>query len=282
MAVSQKAVGKALGKGLDALLSDASFDYGRELSKEQVKIIKISDIEPNPFQPRKNFDKDALNELAESIEKHGLIQPVVLISKDDDSYILVAGERRLRATQLLGLDEIKAVVLEIPQNKLRELAIIENIQRADLNPLELAISLNELINEHNLTQEELANTLKKSRSWVTNTLRLLNLDEQTKELISAGKISSGHAKMLVGLSKEDEKTLANSIAGQKLSVRETEKLVKKLKKPELNSSFEEKIYELKNHINKLGIKANSSKNKLTLDFENIEEIEKLIVKLSKI
>lgn len=272
----------ALGRGLDALLGDASFDYERELSKEQIKIIKISDIEPNPFQPRKNFDKDALNELAQSIEKHGLIQPVVLINKDDDSYMLVAGERRLRATQLLGLDEIKAVVLEIPQNKLRELAIIENIQRADLNPLELASSLNELINEHNLTQEELANTLKKSRSWVTNTLRLLNLDDQTKELISAGKISSGHAKMLVGLSKEDEKTLANSIAGQKLSVRETEKLVKKLKKPELNSNLEEKICELKNHINKLGIKANSSKNKLTIDFNNIEEIEKLIAKLSKI
>lgn len=272
----------AIGKGLGALLDDANFDYDRELNKERVASIKISQISPNPFQPRRHFDKDALNELSASIEQHGLIQPIVVIKKAKDEYTLVAGERRMRATKLLGQDEIKAIVLSIDEKNLRELALIENIQRENLNPLELANSLKELIDEHKITQEELANLVKKSRSWVTNTLRLLNLDNKTKELISSGKISSGHAKVLVGLDKKDEKMLVDSILGQKLSVRQTEELAQKIKKPEKNKEMESKISGLKDCFKNLGICVSSNKNKLTLSFENLKEIENLIVKLSKI
>ena len=154
----------AMGTGLEALLDDANFDYDRELNKEKVRSIKISQITPNPFQPRTNFDKEALNELSQSIKEHGLIQPIVVIKKSQNEYTLVAGERRLRATKILGNDEIKAIVINIDEKNLRQLALIENIQRENLNPLELANSLKELISEHKITQEELANLVKKRKS----------------------------------------------------------------------------------------------------------------------
>lgn len=271
----------AMGRGLEELLSDTNYDYDRELNKEKVASIKISQITPNPFQPRTFFDEEALQELSESIKEHGLIQPIVVIKKAENEYTLVAGERRLRATKILGDDEIKAIILNIDKKNLHQLALIENIQRENLNPLELANSLKELISEHKITQEELANLVKKSRSWVANTLRLLNLDEKTKELIKSGKISSGHAKVLVGLDKKDEKMLADSIVGQKLSVRETEELAQKIKKPQSKTELEKKIMGLKDCFKSLGICASSNKNKLTLSFENSKEIENLIVKLSK-
>lgn len=272
----------ALGKGLSALLEDAQFDYDRELNSDKIITIKLSHIKPNPFQPRKNFDESALKELSASIKEHGLIQPIVVLKRGDKDYLLIAGERRMRATKMLGSTEIKAVVLSTAEKNLRELALIENIQRENLNPIELAKSLKELISEHDITQEELAGLVKKSRTWVTNALRLLSLDEKTQKLIEDKKITSGHAKVLVGLSKADEKTIADSIVGQNLSVRDTEELVKKIKKPKTADELNSGVIKLKNRFKELGFSSTTSGNKITLSFNELKEIEKLLAKLSKV
>lgn len=272
----------ALGKGLSALLDDAQYDYDRELNSNKILDIKLSCIKANPFQPRKNFDESALKELSASIKEHGLMQPIVVLKRGDKDYLLIAGERRMRATKMLGANEIKAVVLSTSEKNLRELALIENIQRENLNPIELAKSLKELINEHHITQEELAASLKKSRTWVTNTLRLLSLDEKTQKLIEDKKISSGHAKVLVGLSKNDEKIIAESIVGQNLSVRDTEELVKKIKKPKSTNELNSGVLKLKTRFKELGFSSTTSGNKITLSFKELKEIDKLLAKLSKV
>lgn len=271
-----------LGKGLDALLGDAAFDYDREYSNDKVTLIPISAIAPNPCQPRKDFDENSLNELAGSLQTHGLIQPIIVVERDD-GYLLVAGERRLRAAKQLGWEEIKAVVAKIDKKNLRELALIENIQRADLNPIELANSYRELIKEHGITQEELANLVKKSRTQITNTMRLLNLDEHTKELISSGKISQGHAKIIAGLDKQDEKTIVASVLGQKLSVRETENLAKKLKdKSGISNELQTAVKRLKDRLCDLGFESKNSGKKLSINFENVSEVKILLDKLRKV
>ena len=271
-----------LGRGLDALLGDAAFDYDREYSNDKVTLIPICQIAPNPYQPRKVFEKGALDELAESLKDHGLIQPIIVIRRDD-GYLLVAGERRFRAAKQLGWDEIKAVIADIDEKNLRELALIENIQRQDLNPIELANSYQELIKEHNITQDELANIVKKSRTQITNTLRLLNLDERTKELISSGKISQGHAKILAGLDENDEKTLVDSVIGQKLSVRDTENLAKKLKdKSGVSNELQSAVKKLKERLCELGLEAKNSGKKLSINFENIDEVKNFLAKLRKV
>ena len=197
---------KSLGRGLGAILEDVELAYKAELSggnSEIVQEISLSDITPNPYQPRKNFDEAALEELSESIKRHGLIQPVIVIQKDD-GYMLLAGERRFRATKMLGESKIKAIVADIESKSLRELALIENIQREDLNPIELANSYKELIDEYKITQDGLASIIHKSRVQITNTMRLLNLSDQTKEYIKDGKLTQGHAKVVVGLEPKDE------------------------------------------------------------------------------
>ena len=166
---------KALGRGLDAILGDVELTYTKELQSGRNDIVielEIDKIKPNPYQPRKNFDEEALKELSESIERHGLIQPIIVMQKGDE-YLLIAGERRLRATKILGDKTIKAIVADFASQNLRELALIENIQRQDLNPIELANSYKELIDEYKITQEELSDIIKKSRTQITNTIRLL-------------------------------------------------------------------------------------------------------------
>ncbi|EAJ6190790.1 ParB/RepB/Spo0J family partition protein, partial [Campylobacter lari] len=221
----------ALGRGLSSILADIDEAYEKELGSNEGRIeeIDIDLISPNPYQPRKNFDIQALEELAGSIKEYGLIQPVVVFKKDEFNYILIAGERRFRACKLLEKEQIKAVVLNVDDIKLRELALIENIQRENLNPIELAHSYKELLEIHDITQEKLADLIHKSRPQIANTLRLLNLNEQTQNLIIEGKISQGHAKVLVGLEKEEEKMIVDTIIGQKLNVRDTEKLIKNFK-----------------------------------------------------
>jgi len=223
-----------LGRGLDAILGDVELAYTKELEsgkKDMVLELEIDKIKPNPYQPREIFDESAIKELSQSIERHGLIQPIIVFEKDD-GYCLIAGERRLRATKLLNKKTIKAIVADIKSQNLRELALIENIQREDLNPVELAHSYKELIDEYQITQEDLSNIIKKSRSQITNTLRLLTLSKETMEALKENKISQGHAKVLVGLEKEEEIKVLNTIIGQKLNVRETENLVKRLKNGE--------------------------------------------------
>ncbi|MCC2583672.1 ParB/RepB/Spo0J family partition protein [Campylobacter coli] len=271
-------------RGLSTLMGDVGEVYSRELGldKNQVSLVEISKITPNPFQPRKTFDEVALNELANSIKEHGLIQPIIVLKKND-SFILVAGERRLRATQILGEENILAFVSDSDESKLRELALIENIQRENLNPIELANSYKDLIEVYNITQENLAELIHKSRTQITNTLRLLNLDSKTQELIASGKISQGHAKVLVGLDKEDEKVLVDSILGQKLSVRDTERLVQKVKNKENTEDveFENSMQSLKQTLNKLGFASKNNKKELIIRLDNIEKIKKLTEILNK-
>lgn len=219
----------ALGRGLSAILEDVENAYDKELNRDLISDIDIDKIIPNPFQPRKHFDQESLSELSASIKKHGLIQPIIVIKKGN-GYTLIAGERRLRATKLLGKDSIKAIVANLEDQNLRELALIENIQRENLSPIELANSYKELIEEYKITQEALSNIIKKSRTVITNTLRLLSLDESTKRLIEDGKLTQGHAKVIVGLDKDDEKMVVDTIVGQRLNVRDTEKFDKKNKK----------------------------------------------------
>ncbi|ACM63552.1 TPA: ParB/RepB/Spo0J family partition protein [Campylobacter lari] len=274
----------ALGRGLSSILADIDEVYEKELGSNEGRIeeIDIDLISPNPYQPRKNFDTQALEELAGSIKEYGLIQPVVVFKKDEFDYILIAGERRFRACKLLGKEQIKAVVLNVDDIKLRELALIENIQRENLNPIELAHSYKELLEIHDITQEKLADLIHKSRSQIANTLRLLNLNEQTQNLIIEGKISQGHAKVLVGLEKEEEKMIVDTIIGQKLNVRDTEKLIKNFKNTnqlEKNTSSNKEyqsIINLKEKIESLGLKVNTKDLKITINFENEDEVKEFL------
>ncbi len=228
----------ALGRGLGAILEEVGEAYANEMMttediasseiQDLVAEIEVSLIDPNPYQPRKHFDEVKLQELSESIKNHGLLQPVVVVSMDE-RYILVAGERRLRAHKLAGLETIRAIVASVnfDEIKMRELALIENIQRENLNPIELAHSYQELIAVHNITHEALAKIVHKSRSQITNTMRLLSLNTYAQQALVEQKITQGHAKILVNLDESKQQIAVDTIIGQKLSVRETENLVKR-------------------------------------------------------
>ena len=227
----------ALGRGLGEILSEVEEAYEKDLSEldsfeleaqgARVEELDVESITPNPFQPRKHFDEVALKELSQSIKEHGLLQPIVVIEKVD-GYLLIAGERRLRAHKLAKIDTIKAIIADagIDDIKLRELALLENIQRENLNAIELANSYAELIEVHEITHDELSSIVHKSRSQITNTMRLLSLSTYAQEQLISSKISQGHAKVLVGLDDKKQKVLIDSIIGQKLSVRDTENMVK--------------------------------------------------------
>lgn len=275
-------------KGLATLIGDMDEVYSKELGLDKNKTIQIpvEKIKINPFQPRKYFNKEALDELANSIKQYGLIQPIIVL-KQKDHYILVAGERRLRAYKMLGYENILALVSDAKEEKLRELALIENIQRENLNPIELANSYKDLIEVYEITQENLASLVNKSRAQITNTLRLLNLDSSTQKLIAEGKISQGHAKILVGLNKKDEKMITNSIIGQQLSVHDTEKIVKKIKNQEAinlenDLEFEAEFKELIKLLNNKNFKCKKSKKNLIIHLKNIDIIKKLKQIIEKI
>lgn len=231
-----------LGRGLGAIFEEVEDAYNKDINSiennsSSVREISLEDIEVNPFQPRKTFDKEALLELSESIKKHGLLQPILVI-KSTNGYMLIAGERRFRATKLAGLDTIKAVVGEIPQENFREIALIENIQRENLNAVELATSYKELIEDYGITHEELADIVHKSRAHVTNTLRILQLSDYAIKQLEQQNISQGHGKILVGLDEKTQRKIVDSIINQNLNVRQTEALVKNFKPEEKNRSKE--------------------------------------------
>ncbi len=280
---------RALGRGIGAILEDVEEAYRQDIEDKSnlIQEINVDEIIPNIYQPRSYFNEEALKELSESIKKHGLLQPVIVVKKDD-GYMLIAGERRLRATKLANLDTIKAIVADIESENLRELALIENIQREDLNPIELANAYSELIEQYNITHDELSSIIHKSRTQITNTLRLLNLSEKTKKLISEGRISQGHAKILVGLDKKEEESVVNTILGQKLSVRDTEIIVKQIKDGKKSKSEQKSrsttvyLKELDFAVKKLsqlGIKSKKRDNKLIIEFKNGKEIEKFLNKI---
>ncbi len=282
----------ALGRGLGDILSEVEEAYQKDLSDidsfeleaqgARVENLSVDSITANPFQPRKHFDEQALKELSQSISENGLLQPIVVIEKEE-GYLLIAGERRLRAHKLAKLSTIKAIIADagIDDIKLRELALLENIQREDLNAIELANSYAELIDVHEITHDELSAIVHKSRSQITNTMRLLSLGKYVQEALVSNKISQGHAKVLVGLDEKKQKVIVDSIVGQKLSVRETENMVKSHKvkstpstKKATESSLLEKYTDELHEVLPFTYKQKS--NTLEINFQNEKEIEAFI------
>ncbi len=279
----------ALGRGLGELLGEVEIAYEKgnnnDYSKKGFVVeLDVNSIKPNPNQPRKIFDEVKLKELSDSIVMHGLLQPIVVIQNDYDNYTLVSGERRLRAHKLAQLDTIKAIIIDIEEFKLRELALIENIQRDDLNIIELAYSYAQLINEHNITHEELSKKVFKSRTSITNTLRLLQLSSYVQQLLANEKITAGHGKVMLGLNESDQKIVADSILGQKLSVRETEQLVKDLKTPNTKKVYNKKnintydfnpLKDILETLTNNDLKVKAEKNYFKIEITSQEDIKKI-------
>ena len=218
-----------LGRGLESLFEDTAPSFE---SDNRIETLPLREIEPDPAQPRKTFDEETLAELAASISEHGLLQPIAVRPHGVDRYLIVAGERRWRACRMAGLTEAPVVVKDVTDEQAMELALVENLQREDLDPVEEAAGIRELMTRCDLTQEQAARKLGKSRSAVTNSLRLLALPEDVRRMVSGGKLSFGHAKVLLGLPNEDlMRQAAAEVAAQNLNVRQTEALCKKLTKP---------------------------------------------------
>jgi len=270
-----------LGRGLGALLGEIDEAYENEVSqKDSIVEIPLKDIRPNPFQPRKHFEESSLYELSESIKSNGLLQPVV-VTEDVDGYMLIAGERRLRASKLAKLKSIRAIILNSDEHKMRQFALIENIQRDELNSIELAHAYAELIKLHSITQDELSARIHKSRTHITNTIRLLQLSSKTQKALVEKKISTGHAKVLIGLDEKQQQLIVNSIIGQKLSVRDVESIIKNIKNnnKESNDKIETVSYNFKNikdKLSELGFKSKSSNKKLIIEFESEDQIKDLL------
>ena len=288
------AMKKGLGKGLDSMIPEKKTKAEmKEAQDKSLAEIKISEIDPNMGQPRKKFDEDELLELAESIKIHGVIQPIIL-TKRGKRYEIIAGERRWRASKLAGLAKIPAVIREYTDKEIMEVSLIENIQRQDLNPIEEALAFKNLIDEYKMKQDDLAERVSKSRSAITNALRLLKLDDKVKAMLAEGLISTGHARALLAVEdKNKQQILATRIFDEKLSVRETEKLVKQIlenkesKKEEKSS--EKLIYKkledsLKSIIgSKVSIKSkDNGKGKIEIDYYSIEELDRITELLSTI
>jgi len=281
---------EALGRGLGELLDEVESAYENENSEfvDVVDEIDIDIIDPNPDQPRQLFEIDAIKELSQSIKTHGLLQPIVLI-RNDDRYTLVSGERRLRATKLLKSSTIKSIVLNISRDKLNELALIENVQRENLNIVELAHSYDKLIKQHDITHEQLSDKLSKSRSSITNTLRVLSLCDYVQNKLLANSISFGHAKMMTVLDEKQQQIATDSIIAQKLSVQETSKLITQLKNknepkqqtPKPKMLFDKaKLQNIVQILKNKSFKATINPKGINITIKNDKDIEKLNTLLS--
>lgn len=214
----------SLGRGLDSL-----FLENDEPDTGSVSMLRVSDIEPNPLQPRKTFDNDALGQLADSISRHGLLQPIAVRTNESGFYRIIAGERRWRAAKMAGLIEIPAIIYDMDDKKAAELALIENLQREDLNPIEEALAFRALIDDYDMTQEECASQIGKSRSAVANSLRLLDLPDAVVSMVADGDLSAGHARAILSLIRDEDKlALAHRVVEKSMSVRETEAAAKAL------------------------------------------------------
>ena len=286
-----------LGKGLDSLIPNKSSKPSPEKensnSKKEEKttstgeiLVKINEVEPNREQPRKDFDEDALMELADSIKQFGILQPLI-VQKKKDYYEIIAGERRWRAAKLAGVKEVPIIVKEYTNQEIVEISLIENIQRENLNPIEEAMAYKRLLEEFNLKQDEVAERVSKSRTAVTNSMRLLKLSDRVQQMIIDDMISTGHARALLAIDDEEQQyMLANKIFDEKLSVRETEKLVKSLKNPkkEVKKPKQEHMFvynNLEEHMkNIIGTKVSVSpkangKGKIEIEYYSEEELERI-------
>lgn len=249
--MAARGLGKGLGKGLDALIPPAPASAEKEKTtvaengeKENETIVKITKIEPNREQPRKNFDEDALLELADSIKQFGVIQPIVVQDRKDH-YEIIAGERRWRAAKLAGLKEVPVIIKNYTEQEIVEISLIENIQREDLNPIEEAQAYKRLLTEFNLKQDEVAERVSKSRTAVTNSMRLLKLCDEVQQMVINDMLSTGHARALLAIEDPEEQyTLAQKVFDEKLSVRDVEKLVKDVHKPAKPKKKDDKTLEL--------------------------------------
>ncbi len=272
---------RGLGKGLSALLSDTITNE----EDSQIRDIPIVDIEPNPWQPRKVFNESSIKELADSISNHGVIQPII-VQEEGSKYLIVAGERRWRAARMAELTEIPAIIRSFSQQESLEIALIENIQRQDLNAIELARAYQYLGDNFSLTQEEIANKVGKNRSSVANIMRLLKLSTYVQEKVSDGAISYGHARAILAI--EDEKTqcdITDEVIASQLSVRETERLIQKLsevkekkeKAPVINPFFKEIQEGLQNMLGtKVQITHGKKKGKIEIEYYSEDELERII------
>ena len=285
-----------LGKGLDSLIKEnKTAKHTAPVKKEAVNagpiMMKINDVEPNRDQPRKHFEEDALLELADSIKQFGILQPLI-VQKRNDYYEIIAGERRWRAAKQAGVKEVPVIIKEYTDQEIVEISLIENIQRENLNPIEEAQAYKRLLNEFSLKQDEVAERVSKSRTAVTNSMRLLKLDERVQQMIIDDMISTGHARALLAIEdKEQQYILANKVFDEKLSVRDTEKLVKELKKPKkekpvIQNAFvyedlEERIKSIigsKVHVNH---KANG-KGKIEIEYYSDNDLERIFELLMSI
>ena len=305
LAIEEKSIGengmaaRGLGKGLDSLIPNALGETKTKKEavakakseatteeKEPQTLVKITKVEPNREQPRKNFDEDALQELADSIKQFGLLQPI-LVQDRKDYYEIIAGERRWRAAKLAGLKEVPIIVKEFTEQEIVEISLIENIQRENLNPIEEAMAYKRLLKEFNLKQDEVAERVSKSRTAVTNSMRLLKLNDRVQQMIIDDMISTGHARALLAIEDEEQQyMLANKIFDEKLSVRETEKLVKALKnpkkeekKPEVENQFvytnlEEQMKSLIGTKVSVHAKANG-KGKIEIEYYSPDDLERI-------
>lgn len=283
-------VNKGLGKGLSALFAETEEDYGEILAAADgagktagVTELKLDDVYPNPDQPRKVFDQTALEELAESIKKHGVIMPIV-VTKTGIRYMIIAGERRYRASKIAGKTTIPAVIKEYTEREIKEISLIENLQREDLNPIEAAVAMKQLMDEFKLTQEELSDRIGKSRSAVANTLRLLTLSKEVVALISENKLSAGHARAMITLPQAEQEKLAEKTVANGLSVRDVEKAVKEYfnptekKRPKRTLSIE-----LKDMVERMqrayGTKVsaigNDNKGRIYIDYYTRDDLDRL-------
>lgn len=274
---------RGLGRGLDALLFDNSLDGGESAS---VSTLPIGEIEPNRDQPRQNFDEEALSELASSIAEHGVLQPLIVRPMPDGGYQLVAGERRWRAARTAGLTEVPVIVKTLTDAEVSVIALIENLQRENLNSMEEAEGIQKLIDEFDFTQEQAAQKLGKSRSALTNTLRLMSLPEKVRELVSDDFLSQGHARALLGINDKSKICdAADTVISKRLSVRETEKLVKSINAQSLPGStrihkrdpfFSEVELSISSSSGrKVSVKESKKGGKIEIEFFDKEDLRKI-------
>lgn len=295
---------RGLGKGLDSLIPNAvgesksskAASENKQLKEENVvpdTLVKITMLEPNREQPRKNFDEDSLMELAESIKQFGLLQPI-LVQDRKDHYEIVAGERRWRAAKIAGLKEVPVIIKNLSEQEIVEISLIENIQRENLNPIEEAQAYKRLLNEFNLKQDEVAERVSKSRTAVTNSMRLLKLCDEVQNMVINEMISTGHARALLAIEDPDQQyAVAQKIFDEKLSVRDVEKLVKNLNKPEkpkkeVNQSLEVIYRDIEEKLKQslsTKVAVSSKENgtgKIEIEFYSHEDLDRLVDNLTKI
>ena len=283
-----------LGRGYSAIFSETEEDYGKSLlfeeepvqKGENVSEVDITKIFANPNQPRKVFDEGALRELADSISKHGVIMPII-VNKSGDRYMIIAGERRFRASKIAGLDKVPVIIKTYNERQIKEISLIENLQREDLNPIEAATAMRSLMDEYGMTQEDLADRIGKSRSAIANTLRLLSLTPEVIKMVANGTLSAGHARALISVPHVDQVKIAETAVKEEISVRDVEKRVrdyfsppeekaKKKIKVELSAELKELIVDMQRvfgtKVNAIG---NDKKGRIYIDYYTRDDLDRL-------